>query len=102
MKNTRVQTWAILLDEYGCEIQYKTGKSNVHADMLSRLPGTNCESTEVSMEVGVLDTNTHPQVQRCGRTCFKVYAMQFKKIEKEKDRTARHASARSSIPNYWN
>ena len=38
MKNARVQRWAIILDEYGCQIEYKSGKSNVPADMLSRVP----------------------------------------------------------------
>ena len=38
MKNARVQRWAIILDEYGCQIEYKSGKSNVPADMLSRIP----------------------------------------------------------------
>ena len=38
MKNARVQRWAIILDEYGCQIEYKSGKSNIPADMLSRIP----------------------------------------------------------------
>ena len=37
MKNVRVQRWAIMLEEYGCQIEYKSGKSNVVADALSRL-----------------------------------------------------------------
>lgn len=38
MQNTRVRKWAIVLSEYNLSIEYKTGKSNVLADMLSRIP----------------------------------------------------------------
>ena len=46
MKNLRVQRWAIILSEYDCTFEYKTGRSNVAADWLSRLttpdnPGNN-------------------------------------------------------------
>ena len=37
MKNTRVQRWAILLDEYNVKIKYRQGIHNGRADMLSRL-----------------------------------------------------------------
>lgn len=37
MKNVRVQRWAITLEEYGCDIQYKQGCRNLQADYLSRL-----------------------------------------------------------------
>ena len=37
MKNTRVQRWAILLDEYQVKIKYRQGIHNGRADMLSRL-----------------------------------------------------------------
>ena len=37
MKNARIQRWAIMLEEYGCQVEYKQGKSNVPADMLSRM-----------------------------------------------------------------
>ena len=36
MKNARVQRWAIVLSEYGGDIQYETGKTQ-KADMLSRV-----------------------------------------------------------------
>ena len=36
MKNARVQRWAIMLSEYGGDIQYETGKTQ-KADMLSRV-----------------------------------------------------------------
>jgi len=37
MRNARVQRWAIMLDEYGCDVQYIRGSKNVVADALSRL-----------------------------------------------------------------
>ena len=37
MKNARIQRWAIMLAEYGCDIEYRTGKSNEQADLLSRI-----------------------------------------------------------------
>ena len=37
MRNTRVQRWAILIAEYGCDIQYFPGKKNVCADLMSRV-----------------------------------------------------------------
>ena len=37
MKNTRIQRWAILFDEYQVKIKYREGRHNVRADMLSRL-----------------------------------------------------------------
>lgn len=39
MRNPRIQRWAIILEEYDCDIQYTTGKNNVNADMLSRIRG---------------------------------------------------------------
>lgn len=53
MKNARIQRWAIILSEYGCDIEYKTGKSNVSADMLSRIAG----SSPTDDEVLVLDSS---------------------------------------------
>ena len=35
MKNTRLQRWAILLDEYQVKIKYRQGIHNGRADMLS-------------------------------------------------------------------
>ena len=37
MRNARIQRWAIMLDECGCDIQYVSGSKNVVADALSRL-----------------------------------------------------------------
>ncbi len=36
MKNTRVQRWAIMLNEYGCDIQYRPGRT-MKADFVSRI-----------------------------------------------------------------
>ena len=38
MQNTKIQRWAVLLSEYGATIQYRKGKNNIRADMLSRIP----------------------------------------------------------------
>ena len=37
MKNTRVQRWAIQMEEYNPKIEYKPGKMNVVADLMSRI-----------------------------------------------------------------
>ena len=37
MKNTRIQRWAILLDEYQVKIKYRQGIHNCRADFLSRI-----------------------------------------------------------------
>ena len=36
MNNTKIQRWAVLLAEYGAKIEYRQGKNNIRADMLSR------------------------------------------------------------------
>lgn len=57
MKNCRVQRWAIMLEEYGADMQYKSGKSNIQADFLSRIRSPSEESTE-EMDINVVDTST--------------------------------------------
>jgi transposase InsO family protein len=37
MVNTKIQRWAVLLAEYGAKIEYRRGKNNIRADMLSRI-----------------------------------------------------------------
>ena len=37
VQNLRVQRWAVILSEFTCDIEYKTGKTNVQADLLSRI-----------------------------------------------------------------
>ena len=37
MKNSMIQRWAMQISEFGCRIEYRKGKHNVRADMLSRL-----------------------------------------------------------------
>ncbi len=40
MVNTKIQRWGVLLAEYGAKIEYRKGKHNVRADMLSRIRPT--------------------------------------------------------------
>ena len=54
IKNTRIQRWAVLLAEFSAPIEYIKGKSNVWADMLSRLRPT-VEATEPLEMEGVED-----------------------------------------------
>ena len=37
MKNTKIQMWAIELEEFDCEIRYKKGSENQRADFMSRI-----------------------------------------------------------------
>ena len=37
MNNTKIQRWGVLLAEYGATIEYRKGKNNIRADMLSRI-----------------------------------------------------------------
>ena len=37
MRNIKIQRWAVLIAEYGCEIKYHEGVKNIRADMLSRI-----------------------------------------------------------------
>ena len=53
MKNARVQRWVIILDEYGCNIEYRKGSANMPADMLSRVP--------ISKSVEVIDNSKWPK-----------------------------------------
>lgn len=48
MRNTRVQRWAILLSEYGCDIEYTPGKKNICADLMSRLWRPEEEDTDLN------------------------------------------------------
>jgi IS1 family transposase len=48
MNNTKIQRWAVLLAEYGARIEYRKGKHNIRAGMLSRI--------DSSGEVAVIDT----------------------------------------------
>ena len=59
MKNARIQRWAIMLEEYGCQIEYRQGKNNVPADMLSRVVSEN--STDEVVGVAVLENVLPPK-----------------------------------------
>ena len=54
MKNTRVQRWAIQLEEYSPRIEYKPGKLNMVADLMSRLHATGPSSDHT---INVIDTD---------------------------------------------
>ena len=62
MKNTKIPRWAILLNEYGCDIQYRSGKNNVRADMLSRIR-TNDELTREPITIEPITNGIHSQVE---------------------------------------
>ena len=51
MNNTKIQRWAVLLAEYGAKIEYRKGRDNVRADMLSRI--TSSAMTE-SLPIAVI------------------------------------------------
>ena len=48
MKNARIQRWAIMLSEFGCNVEYLAGKDNIPADALSRVNGN---------DISVIDTS---------------------------------------------
>ena len=48
MNSTKIQRWGVLLAEYGAKIEYRQGKHNIRADMLSRIRPVE--------EVAVIDT----------------------------------------------
>ncbi len=37
MRNTKIMCWAIILNEYGAEIEYRPGCHHVRADFLSHV-----------------------------------------------------------------
>jgi transposase InsO family protein len=37
MRNTKIQRWGILFEEFGAKVKYRPGANNVRADMLSRI-----------------------------------------------------------------
>ena len=51
MKNARIQRWAIMLEEYGCDIKYKSGKLNIPADILSRIVAPLAVQTNMNTDV---------------------------------------------------
>ncbi len=58
----RVMRWRLLLKEYGPEIVYIKGKSNIVADVLSRLPrqGDIVEDVEAVLPFVPVDTTISP------------------------------------------
>ena len=54
LANSKVQRWAMLIQEYGAPIRYRKGKHNIRADMLSRIR---------PMEIDVVDTADYVEPQ---------------------------------------
>ena len=68
MNNTKIQRWAVLLAEYGAQIEYRQGKNNIRADMLSRIESDHAEISVIHAnmadppegndgDVGILKSN---------------------------------------------
>ena len=58
MKNTRVQKWAIKIEEYNPRIEYKPGKLNMVADLMSRLHDTTNDDTQTRDVIHQDDDNS--------------------------------------------
>ena len=56
MKNTRVQRWAIQLEEYSPYMEYKPGKKNVVEDLMSRID-TETDDDHYTPVVNVIDSD---------------------------------------------
>ena len=54
IQNSKIQRWALIISEYGTPIEYYSGKDNIKADFLSRLPSKAAE---------VVDTVGHVEPQ---------------------------------------
>ena len=61
MRNPRIQRWAIIIDEYGCDIKYVTGRQNTVADSLSRLEPQRDEDEPIN--VAIIDSDHAPRVE---------------------------------------
>ena len=61
MRNTKIQRWGILFEEFGAIIKYRPGPNNVRADMLSRIEsGTELAVIDMSSEwVNLQHPNTN-------------------------------------------
>ena len=55
MKNTKIQRWGILFEEFGAKIRYRPGPNNVRADMLSRIDHKEIAVIDMSAEWVNLD-----------------------------------------------
>ena len=60
MKNTKIQRWAVLIAEYGCQIKYHEGVKNIRADMLSRIKPSLSEIATFDTEE-YIDPNAFPE-----------------------------------------
>jgi hypothetical protein len=62
MVNTKIQRWAVLIAEYGARIEYRKGKNNIRADMLSRIESD-------SQEVAVFTDYEEQQLNEIDEDC---------------------------------
>lgn len=62
MVNTKIQRWAIMIAEYGPTIEYRQGKHNVRADMLSRI--TSRTAQVASLDQTDMEGNEFREAQR--------------------------------------
>ena len=54
VKNTKIQRWAVLIAEFGAPIEYRQGKNNIRADMLSRIKSVSTidlYNSDISVEI---------------------------------------------------
>ena len=58
MNNTKIQRWGVLLAEYGAKIEYRKGKHNIRADMLSRLRNEGDNRGEYN-DIAIIDTEDY-------------------------------------------
>ena len=61
MKNTKIQRWGILFEEFGAKIKYRPGPNNVRADMLSRIITDEVAVIDMSSEWVDLETDQRHQ-----------------------------------------
>ena len=55
LDNTHIQRWQIILAEYNATIQYREGKNNIRADMLSRLHNADDDKGTCD-DIAIIDT----------------------------------------------
>ena len=58
MNNTKIQRWGVLLAEYGAKIEYRKGKHNIRADMLSQLRNEGDNPGECN-DIAIIDTEDY-------------------------------------------
>jgi len=67
MKNTKIQRWGILFEEFGAKIKYRPGPNNVRADMLSRIVTEDVAVIDMSSEWVNLEPQPSEEFSLCDR-----------------------------------